>query len=62
MAYIIATTDGSKFYTGRAGNGWLSSKKTEAFIYASEREAIRKADHFSAYSGVHGYMFKVEKA
>lgn len=34
------------YYTGRAGAGWLSSNRGDAFAYATEGEAKRKMDMF----------------
>lgn len=34
------------YYTGRAGAGWLSERRSEAFCYATEAEAELKARLF----------------
>lgn len=34
------------YYTGRAGTGWLSEKRADAFVYATEGEADRKRAMF----------------
>jgi len=45
-------------YTGRAGEGWLSRDKAEAFLYSTEGEAIRKAASFNRNFDLHGEMFQ----
>lgn len=48
--FIIATRDmrtrQKSYYTGRAGNGWLSVNRADAFVYRTEGEAERKARIF----------------
>lgn len=47
------------FYTGRAGAGWVSSAKTEAFTYSTRTEAERKAALFNRATVLHGLVFEV---
>lgn len=55
MTYAIQASNG-KFYTGRAGEGWLGS---EAFTYSLEG-AQRKAEMFNHFNGpLCGLTFKV---
>jgi hypothetical protein len=35
------------YYTGRAGSGWLSENRAEAFVYSGEGEANRKVAMFN---------------
>lgn len=49
-----------KFYTGKAGDGWTSADKAEAFGYAGRGEADRKAAQFNKASALHGLTFSVE--
>ncbi len=49
-----------KYYTGRAGDGWVSDKQSEAFIYSSRGAAERKAFSHNQYTRLHGLTFNVE--
>lgn len=57
MTSAIQASNG-KFYTGRAGDGWLSSNANEAFTYSREG-AERKAQLFNVNNGpLCGLTFK----
>lgn len=61
MSHVLRTTSGM-FYTGRAGDAWVSGDRSEAFVYAGRGEAGRKADGFNRMSRLHGHTFSVEEA
>lgn len=44
------------YYTGRAGEGWVSEDASEAWE-DSEANQMRKAEHFNRYTGIHGLTF-----
>jgi hypothetical protein len=57
MTYAVQASNG-KFYTGRAGDGWLNSASVEAFTYSREG-AERKAALFNVNNGpLCGLTFK----
>lgn len=56
---MFVLVSNSKFYTGRAGDGWLSSNSYEAFVYG-KGEAERKAEVMNRMSALHGQTFVVE--
>ena len=61
MTHFVQASNGT-FYTGRAGAGWLSANKAEAFAYSSEG-AARKAELFNVNSGpLCGLTFKAVEA
>ena len=45
-----------KFYTGKAGEGWLSADQNEGFPYAVSG-ARAKATLFNKMSEIHGWRF-----
>lgn len=49
------------YYTGRAGEGWLSPERREAFAYATEGEADRKSRMFQRQN-MGRYVFMVDHA
>lgn len=53
----LSTDGGEVFYTGRAGNGWVSNDRNEAFVYTSQDEARRKALNFNRMEPLHGFRF-----
>ena len=58
--YIVRglTADGSeKFYTGRAGDAWVSPNRGESFGYVSQEIARNKALQFNRYTQLHGLRF-----
>lgn len=57
MFLIVTTT--RQFYTGRAGDFWVSAEKSEAFAYDSAAEAERKAAGFNRMTALHGLTFEV---
>lgn len=59
MPYVLRTTSGM-FYTGRAGEGWLSPRREDAFTYAGKGEADRKAATFNRATLLHRHTFEVE--
>jgi hypothetical protein len=59
MTHILRALDRTGkefFYTGRAGAGWVSQNKVEAFTYTMEG-AQRKAQIFNAGEALHGFWF-----
>lgn len=48
------------FYTGRTGEGWISTDKAAAFRY-SEQAAAAKAKLFNRMTPVHGLRFTAER-
>jgi len=46
-----------KFYTGGAGQNWLTRDKAKAFEYSSQDVARQKAKHFNNAMKLHGYWF-----
>lgn len=48
-----------QYYTGRAGDRWLSPSIAEAFGYASLEGARRKAMNMNRMSKIHGVWFTV---
>ncbi len=57
--YIVRGLDGNGgevFYTGRAGEGWVSPSRAEAFGYSKEG-AQRKALSFNRNTELHGLRF-----
>lgn len=57
--FAVITTTGL-VYNGKAGEGWLSANKSEAFTYGKEG-AEYKAAQFNKFSAIHGHTFKVEE-
>jgi hypothetical protein len=53
---MFILSSGDKFYTGRAGDGWLSLDRNEAFTYGP-MEAARKAEMFNRMSALHKQTF-----
>ena len=50
--------DGNEFfYTGKAGQEWVSPKLSEAFAGYSKEGAERKAALFNRMTGIHGLRF-----
>ena len=50
---------GGQYYTGKAGNGWVSSDLTQAFQYYSLNLARTRARHHNAYTSLHDLHFIV---
>jgi hypothetical protein len=48
---------GEFFYTGKAGSGWVSKDKKEAFGYWTEQMARGKAMSFNQFCPLHGLWF-----
>jgi len=55
----LPAKDGDLFYTGRAGNLYLSAEKADAFTYRSESEARIKARRMNVARP--GIRFEVSK-
>jgi hypothetical protein len=58
--YILRglNADGDEFfYTGRAGSGWISKDRNEAFGYWTEQMARGKAMSFNQFCPLHGLWF-----
>ena len=60
MSHVLRTNSGM-FYTGRAGDAWVSSDRAEAFSYSGKGEADRKVSSFNRMSRLHGHTFFVEE-
>lgn len=56
--FVLKTQTG-KFYTGRAGEGWVG-EKAEAFAYAGYGEACAKQELFNKRSVLTGLQFQIE--
>ena len=50
-------SDRKVFYTGRAGDGWVSTDQAEAFTYSTYEAAKAKADRYNAHTALHGIHF-----
>jgi len=65
-SYVLRALDANgneSFYTGRAGAGWVSADKAEAFPYFNLEGARRKAMLFNKNMPLHGLRFlAVERA
>jgi hypothetical protein len=63
MAFVLVASKGSQehFYSGRAGEAWVSPIASEAFRMG-EGEAARKAELFNGRSVLHGLTFQVREA
>jgi len=61
MSFLVAKRPSGEtvFYTGRAGEGWVSSDRTEAFSLGAG-EAEHKADLFNKRTALTGLTFNVE--
>jgi hypothetical protein len=58
----LPAKDGDLFYTGRAGQYYLSAEQSDAFTYRSESEARIKARRMNvARPGIRFEVSKVEK-
>jgi hypothetical protein len=60
MNYLLRALDkdGKEFfYTGRAGDGWVSPKVSEAFTYQNLDGARSKAKRFNEMTDIHGLRF-----
>jgi hypothetical protein len=55
--FVLRTVVGS-YYTGRAGAGWVSAFKSEAFTMG-EGEAHRKAELFNRRANLTGFLWEV---
>lgn len=45
------------YYTGRAGEGWLTRDTREAFTYTSQAMARSRAQNFNRHEALHGMWF-----
>jgi hypothetical protein len=62
--YILrgVNSDGDEFfYTGKAGDGWVSEDRSKAFGYWTEEIARRRAITFNEFCQVHGFWFVAVK-
>ena len=62
MTYYLQGIDrqgAQVYYTGRAGEGWLSRDHAEAFQYPALDGARAKARAFARTAGLHGVWFMV---
>jgi len=58
--YLCARqSDVELYYTGRAGEGWVSPDASEAFTFNSWEHASGRAAAFNKYQPVHGLTFEV---
>lgn len=58
--YILRAVDDNgnvSFYTGRAGDRWLSPDRSDAFAGYNAEGARRKATQFNLLMGLHGQRF-----
>lgn len=60
--YVIRNRSPRAFYTGRAGEAWVSADPREAFAFASYGEAERKALLFNRRTALTGLHFAVVPA
>lgn len=52
--------DGSTvYYTGRAGQAFVSEAQSEAFVFPSLQLARKRAGNFNKFTPVHGIRFHV---
>ena len=56
--YVLRAA-GGQYYTGKAGNGWVSSDLTQAFQYYSLQFARIRARQHNACTSLHGLHFIV---
>lgn len=56
--FILRASNGN-FYTGRAGDNWLSPSKTDAFTYSERPNAEWKQQTFNRATVLHGLTFTV---
>ena len=56
--YVLRAA-GGQYYTGKAGNGWVSSDLAQAFQYYSLNLARTRARHHNAYTSLHDLHFIV---
>jgi hypothetical protein len=45
------------YYTGRAGEFWVSEDPNDAFVFSTKQETIRKQDLFNNRRQLHGIYF-----
>ena len=57
--FVLMTQNG-QYYTGRAGEGWVSADKAEAFAYSEFGAACAKQETFNKRSSLTGLLFQVE--
>lgn len=48
------------YYTGRAGEKWISRDRREAFVM-TEQLATERARQFNAMAGLHGLSFRLSR-
>ena len=58
IAYVLREA-GGQFYTGKAGEGWISTDLSKAFQYNNLDVARNRAKHFNAFAAMHGQYFIV---
>jgi len=60
MTFIIRGIDPNGnvgWYTGKAGEGWVSADKADAFVYRGWEAASRKATLHNRFTALHGWHF-----
>jgi hypothetical protein len=63
MEYVLRGLDKEgniRFYTGGAGDRWLTPVVEHAFPLSKER-AQRRAIEFNKMEGIHGYWFIIQR-
>lgn len=53
----VARNDQKVFYTGRAGEGWVSANEAEAFPYSTYEAAKDRANQHNKWTALHGIHF-----
>ena len=57
--HVLQTQTGL-FYTGKAGEGWVSPERADAFGYSAFTEACRVQEVFNKRSALTGLLFQIE--
>lgn len=63
MAYVLEATNTAGefvYYTGRAGDGWVSTEAREGFVFSSDL-GDRRAAQFNARAPLTGLIFEKVK-
>lgn len=55
----VTTASVVGYYTGRTGDGWLSTDDRDAFDFGSYLAAHRRSEQFNRMTPLHGYSFMV---
>lgn len=49
------------YYTGRAGDRWISRNRSEAFVFETEQLAQARVRQFNAMASMHGLSFRLSR-